>query len=106
MLLVLVDISDNYRKRLKGSEPGLVSYYKFNEGTKCAKDSNTSRAADRKNNATIYGIGTKGTLWKTEREKYNVTSDVDDTAPVLNVPPGEDLIYYKFYHVEKVLKTR
>ena len=41
------DISNNRRKRLTGSEPGLVSYYKFNEGTgSIAKDYNTSRNAD------------------------------------------------------------
>ena len=27
------DIANNNRRRLTGSEPGLVSYYKFNEGS-------------------------------------------------------------------------
>ena len=27
------DIANNNRRRLSGSEPGLVSYYKFNEGS-------------------------------------------------------------------------
>ena len=89
------DIANNNRRRLTGSEPGLVSYYKFNEGSgNTAKDFNTSRAADRKNDATIYGIGNKGTLWKTEIVKYPVTSTTDD-APSINVPPGEDVVYYK-----------
>ena len=57
------DIANNNRRRLSGSEPGLVSYYKFNEGSgNTAKDFNTSRAADKRNDATIYGIGNKGTL--------------------------------------------
>ncbi len=89
------DIANNNRRRLTGSEPGLVSYYKFNEGSgNTAKDFNTSRAADRRNDATIYGIGNKGTLWKTEIVKYPVTSTTDD-APSINVPPGEDVVYYK-----------
>ena len=63
------DIANNNRRRLSGSEPGLVSYYKFNEGSgNTAKDFNTSRGADRKNDATIYGIGNKGTKWKTEED--------------------------------------
>ena len=90
------DIANNNRKRLTGSEPGLVSYYKFNEGSgNKALDYNTSRGADRVNDATIYGIGNKGTLWKTELVKYPVVSTVDDTAPSINVPPGEDVVYYK-----------
>ena len=89
------DIANNNRRRLTGSEPGLVSYYKFNEGSgNIAKDFNTSRAADKRNDATIYGIGNKGTLWKTELVKYPVTSTNDD-APSVNVPPGEDIVYYK-----------
>ena len=89
------DIADNNRRRLSGSEPGLVSYYKFNEGSgNIAKDFNTSRSADKRNDATIYGIGNKGTLWKTELVKYPVTSD-DDDPPSINVPPGEDIVYYK-----------
>ena len=89
------DIANNNRRRLTGSEPGLVSYYKFNEGTgNIAKDFNTSRTADKRNDATIYGIGNKGTLWKTELAKYPVTSD-DDDPPSINVPPGEDIVYYK-----------
>jgi hypothetical protein len=89
------DISNNTRRRLTGSEPGLVSYYKFNEGTgSIAKDYNTSRNADDLNDATIYGLGTVGTLWETEIINYPVTS-TDDTAPTINVPPGEDLVYYK-----------
>ena len=86
------DISNNRRKRLTGSEPGLVSYYKFNEGTgNIAKDYNTSRNADDLNNATIYGLGTIGTLWETEIIDYPVTS-TNDNAPTINVPPGEDLV--------------
>ena len=89
------DISNNRRKRLTGSEPGLVSYYKFNEGTgSIAKDYNTSRNADDLNDATIYGLGTVGTLWETEIINYPVTS-TNDNAPSINVPPGEDLVYYK-----------
>ena len=89
------DIANNNRRRLSGSEPGLVSYYKFNEGSgNTAKDFNTSRAADKRNDATIYGIGNKGTLWKTELVKYPVTSTTED-APSVNVPPGEDIVYYK-----------
>ena len=89
------DIANNNRRRLSGSEPGLVSYYKFNEGTgNIGYDYNTSRGSDRVNNATIYGIGNKGTLWKTELVKYPVISTTDD-APSINVPPGEDIVYYK-----------
>ena len=89
------DISNNTRRRLTGSEPGLVSYYKFNEGTgNIAKDYNTSRNADDLNDATIYGLGTVGTLWETEIIDYPVTS-TNDNAPTINVPPGEDLVYYK-----------
>ncbi|WP_440936877.1 LamG-like jellyroll fold domain-containing protein [Candidatus Pelagibacter sp.] len=89
------DIANNNRRRLSGSEPGLVSYYKFNEGSgNTAKDFNTSRSADKRNDATIYGIGNKGTLWKTELVKYPITSD-DDNPPSINVPPGEDVVYYK-----------
>ena len=89
------NIANNNRRRLSGSEPGLVSYYKFNEGSgNIAKDFNTSRSADRKNDATIYGIGNKGTLWKTEIVKYPTTSTTD-SAPSINVPPGEDVVYYK-----------
>ena len=43
----------------------------------------------------IYGLGTVGTLWETEIIDYPVTSTDDDTAPSINVPPGEDLVYYK-----------
>ena len=89
------DISNNRRKRLTGSEPGLVSYYKFNEGTgSIARDYNTSRNADDLNDATIYGLGTIGTLWETEIINYPVTS-TNDNAPSIDVPPGEDLVYYK-----------
>ena len=90
------DIANNNRKRLSGSEPGLVSYYKFSEGSgDTAKDYNTSRAADRRNDAKVYGIGTQGTLWKTELAKYPVTADTGGSAPSINVPPGEDIVYYK-----------
>ena len=90
------DIANNRRKRLTGSEPGLVSYYKFNEGTgSIAKDYNTSRNADDLNDATIYGLGTVGTLWETEIIYYDVTSTDEDTAPTIDVPPGEDLVYYE-----------
>lgn len=89
------DIANNNRRRLTGSEPGLVSYYKFNEGSgNTAVDYNTSRGSDRTNDATIYGIGNKGTLWQTEIVKYPVISTTDD-APAINVPPGEDVVYYK-----------
>ena len=89
------DIANNNRRRLSGSEPGLVSYYKFNEGSgNIAKDFNTSRGADRRNDATIYGIGNKGTLWKTELVKYPVEA-VNGILPAINVPPGEDVVYYK-----------
>jgi len=91
----VTDIANNNRRRLSGSEPGLVSYYKFNEGSgNIAKDFNTSRSADRKNDATIYGIGNKGTLWQTEITKYPTISSTDN-APSINVPPGEDVVYYK-----------
>ena len=89
------DIADNMNKRITGSEPGLVSYYKFNEGSgNTAKDFSTTRSADRVNNARIYGIGNVGTLWKTELEKYPVTSTTDD-PPTLTIPPGEDVVFYK-----------
>ena len=89
------DIANNNRRRLTGSEPGLVSYYKFNEGSgNTAVDYNTSRGSDRTNDATIYGIGNMGTSWQTEIVKYPVVSD-DDNAPSINVPPGEDVVYYK-----------
>ena len=90
------DIANNNRKRLSGSEPGLVSYYKFSEGggTKAA-DFNTSRPASRNNEATIYGIGTVGTKWETELVKYPVTAVAGSTGPTINVPPGEDIVYYK-----------
>ena len=55
---------------------------------------NTSRGSDRTNDATIYGIGNKGTLWQTEIVNIPVISD-DDNAPSINVPPGEDVVYYK-----------
>ena len=85
------DIANNRRKRLTGSEPGLVSYYKFNEGTgNIAKDSNTSKS----NDATIYGIGNKGTLWEAKKEYYPLTS-TNNKAPTINFPPGEDLVFYK-----------
>lgn len=89
------DIKKNNRKRLTGGEPGLVSYYKFNEGSgNTAIDYNTSRPSDRRNDATVYGVGTKGTKWETELVKYDVVSTTDD-APEQNVPPGEDVVYYK-----------
>ena len=51
------DIADNMNKRITGSEPGLVSYYKFNEGSgNTAKDFSTTRSADRVNNARIYAV--------------------------------------------------
>ena len=90
------DISDNNRKRLSGSEPGLVSYYKFNEGGgNTANDFNTSRPSARKNNATVYGIGTRDTKWDTELVKYPVTANAGADGPTINVPPGEDIVYYK-----------
>ena len=89
------DIANNNRRRLTGSEPGLVSYYKFNEGTgNIGYDYSTARGADRVNNATIYGMGTNGTKWETKPEKYEVEWD-HDTSPAYNVPPGEDIVYYK-----------
>ena len=88
------DIARNKRRRLTGSEPGLVSYYKFNEGTgNIAKDSNTSRSSSESNDATIYGLGTVGTLWETKIEYYPLTS-TNDVAPIINFPPGEDLVFY------------
>ena len=88
-------IANNNRRRLTGGEPGLVSYYKFNEGSgNIAKDYNTTRSVDRKNDATVYGIGAKGTLWKKEEVTYEVEVD-NDEVPVINVPPGEDQAYYK-----------
>ena len=97
------DIANNNRRRITGSEPGLVSYYKFNEGAgDTAKDFNTSRAVDRRNDAKIYGIGTKGTKWETELAYYPTTvtdstpdNDNDDEGPTVNVPPGEDVVLYK-----------
>ena len=56
------EIANNRRKRLTGSETGLVSYYKFDEGTgKIANDSNSTRSSADANHATIYGIGSVGT---------------------------------------------
>ncbi|WP_440910182.1 LamG-like jellyroll fold domain-containing protein [Candidatus Pelagibacter sp.] len=97
------DIANNNRRRITGSEPGLVSYYKFNEGAgDTAKDFNTSRTVDRRNDAKIYGIGTKGTKWETELAYYPTTvtdstpdNDSDDEGPTVNVPPGEDVVLYK-----------
>lgn len=90
------DIADNNRKRLSGSEPGLVTYYKFNEGGgNKATDFNTSRPTSRRNDATIYGIGTRDTKWETELVKYPVTADAGASGPTVNVPPGEDIVYYK-----------
>ena len=97
------DIANNNRKRITGSEPGLVSYYKFNEGAgNIAKDFNTSREVTRRNDAEIYGIGTHGTRWDTKIEYYPKTSldntpdnDTDDVGPVINVPPGEDVVLYR-----------
>ena len=90
------DIKNNRRKRLTGSEPGLVSYYKFNEGTgKIAKDSNTSRPSSKSNDATIYGLGTVGTSWQANKEYYPLTVPKDNDAPTINFPPGDDLVFYK-----------
>ena len=90
------NIADNFRTRLTGSEPGLVSYYKFNEGTgNTALDYNTSRPLSRKNNLTILGFGlSEPTMWKQEKVLYPVLADHGST-PVVNVPPGENLAYYK-----------
>ena len=97
------DIKKNNRKRLTGSEPGLVSYYKFNEGAgNIAKDFNTSREVKKRNDATIYGLGTAGTKWETEPAYYTTRqvdstpdNDDDDVAPSQNVPPGEDIVLYR-----------
>ena len=97
------DIANNNRKRITGSEPGLVSYYKFNEGAgNIAKDFNTSREVSRRNDATIYGIGTQGTKWETTLEEYEKTSldntpndDDDDVEPTITIPPGEDVALYR-----------
>ena len=97
------DIANNNRKRLTGSEPGLVSYYKFNEGAgNIAKDFNTSREVKKRNDATIYGLGTAGTKWETQLAYYKTRQpdstpddDTDDVAPSQNVPPGEDIVLYR-----------
>ena len=97
------DIANNNRKRLTGSEPGLVSYYKFNEGAgDIAKDFNTSREVKKRNDATIYGLGTAGTKWETQLAYYKTRqvdstpdNDDDDMAPSQNVPPGEDIVLYR-----------
>ena len=97
------DIANNNRKRLTGSEPGLVSYYKFNEGSgNIAKDFNTSREVKKRNDATIYGLGTAGTKWETQLAYYKTRqvdstpdNDDDDMAPSQNVPPGEDIVLYR-----------
>ena len=97
------DIANNNRKRLTGSEPGLVSYYKFNEGAgNIAKDFNTSREVKKRNDATIYGLGTAGTKWETQLAYYKTrqpdstpSDDMDDVAPSQNVPPGEDIVLYR-----------
>ena len=97
------DIANNNRKRLTGSEPGLVSYYKFNEGAgDIAKDFNTSREVKKRNDAKIYGLGTAGTKWETQLAYYKTRQvdstpddDDDDMAPAQNVPPGEDIVLYR-----------
>jgi hypothetical protein len=92
------NIADNYRTRLTGSEPNLVSYYKFNEGSgTTANDSNTSRASDRLNHLTVMGTTLSGdaqTKWVTDVAKYPLVTD-HDVAPSINVPPGEDIAYYR-----------
>ena len=89
------EIANNNRKRITGAEPGLVSYYKFNEGSgNAANDYSTTRAADRINNLTISGINTQGTVWSNEVAKYPLEVDHGVTADI-NVPPGEDIVYYR-----------
>lgn len=89
------DIANNNRKRITGAEPGLVSYYKFNEGSgNAANDYSTTRAADRINNLTISGIATQGTVWSNEMAKYPLEVDHGIVANI-NVPPGEDIAYYR-----------
>jgi hypothetical protein len=89
------NIADNFRTRLTGAEPGLVSYYKFNEGTgSTAFDYNTTRAADRKNDLSILGFTSQGTEWREDTVKYQVVTD-QNTTPTLTVPPGEDIAYYR-----------
>jgi hypothetical protein len=90
------NIADNFRTRLTGSEPGLVSYYKFNEGAGTAAiDYNVSRPASRKNDLTILGFGlSEPTLWKEEKVFYPLVANHNST-PLINVPPGEDIAYYK-----------
>ena len=92
------NIASNFRTRLTGSEPGLVSYYKFNEGQgSVVTDFNTSRAADRRNNLTVLGLNLpegQRTEWRTEVAKYPL--EVNTGAnPMINVPPGEDIAYYR-----------
>jgi len=92
------NIVSNFRTRLTGSEPGLVSYYKFNEGEgSVVTDFNTSRAADRRNNLTVLGLNLpegQRTEWRTEVAHYPL--EVNTGAnPMINVPPGEDIAYYR-----------
>ena len=90
------DIADNMNKRITGSEPGLVSYYKFNEGSgNTAKDFSTTRSIDKKNDARIYGLENVGTRWALELAKYVVVADTGSSPPVQRFPPGEDITYYK-----------
>lgn len=89
------NIDENFRTRLTGGEPNLISYFKFNEGTgSTAFDYNTTRPAARKNDLTIMGIGSQGTEWQEDIAKYTLVADHDST-PTLNVPPGEDVAYYR-----------
>ena len=89
------NIADNYRTRLTGSEPNLISYYKFNEaaGSTTANDSHVSRG----NHLTVMGTTLTGdaqTKWVTESAKYPLVVD-NGATPSINVPPGEDIAFYR-----------
>lgn len=92
------NIRDNFRTRLTGSEPNLVSYYKFNEGSgSTVKDYNTSRPAANRNDLTVLGLSLTGdqqTKWQEDFAKYPLVTNHDE-APMINVPPGEDIAYYR-----------
>lgn len=88
------NIRDNFRTRLTGSEPNLISYYKFNEGSgTIANDSHVSRG----NNLDVLGTELaeeQQTKWITDTAKYPLAIDTG-TVPSINVPPGEDIAYYR-----------
>ena len=91
------NIANNYRTRLTGSEPNLISYYKFNEGSGSTVNDNATKADADKNHLTVMGLSLTGdnqTKWQTTFAKYPLVTD-HDTAPSINVPPGEDVAYYR-----------